>query len=331
MGEQGEWDTATALEQLAAAAKELRQPICSEHVQAALHEMIAACVGDDGVEVKALVNAWKDPDQLSSLLGPRAASEELASAVRRHHEWYLRAIDEYEQLVQAIEKSSAADAELLNKRFRDQLKVWFDRKLVLIDNYDATGEEVIRTVVEESPPGFLNRMMGLQNIKGTGLDFVYRFQAWDTCYNACQQLLDDNVRVAEKGLQTLAAMPVLGQLCEKKVKETIAVARQADQLQRTAIQTELSNIEKKIQVPTSSEEIPEDTQCSNRSPIVNWLTDVAEQYFDVHDAVRRRHNADRIYRDLHHGRISRQHAVEELRKINKRQKGGWLASEWFGN
>ena len=36
---------------------------------------------------------------------------------------------------------------------------------------------------------------------------------------------------------------------------------------------------------------------------------------------------DLIYNDLAQGRISRQRAVVELRKINKRQKGGWLKAK----
>ena len=49
-----------------------------------------------------------------------------------------------------------------------------------------------------------------------------------------------------------------------------------------------------------------------------------EQFLDVQDALRRRQLADQIYRDLQSERIGRQQAVEEIRKLNKRQKGGWL-------
>lgn len=51
---------------------------------------------------------------------------------------------------------------------------------------------------------------------------------------------------------------------------------------------------------------------------------------EVQDALRRRHQADQIYRDLQRGRIGRQRAVKLLRQINRRQKGGWLASKLTG-
>ena len=84
--------------------------------------------------------------------------------------------------------TSATEAAALDGKFRSQLRAWFAEKLIVIENYDATGEEIIRDIVQETPPGFRNRVMGIQNIKGTGLDFVYRFQAWDACYHACQLL-----------------------------------------------------------------------------------------------------------------------------------------------
>jgi len=43
----------------------------------------------------------------------------------------------------------------------------------------------------------LNRIMGLQNIKGTGLDFVYRWQAWETCPQACEKLISAEGAVKE--------------------------------------------------------------------------------------------------------------------------------------
>ena len=41
--------------------------------------------------------------------------------------------------------------------------------------------------------------------------------------------------------------------------------------------------------------------------------------------------ADLIYKDLASGRVSRQRAILELRNLNKRQKGGWLAASLRNN
>ena len=61
-----------------------------------------------------------------------------------------------------------------------------------------------------------------------------------------------------------------------------------------------------------------------RRQIQDWIRSTAEQVLDVNDSVRRRDRADVIYDDLGSLRISRQRAISELRKLSKRQKGGWL-------
>jgi hypothetical protein len=52
---------------------------------------------------------------------------------------------------------------------------------------------------------------------------------------------------------------------------------------------------------------------------------VLEAFLDAGDAVRRRKTAHQIYKDLTAERISHERAAMELKKLNKRQKGGWLA------
>jgi hypothetical protein len=52
--------------------------------------------------------------------------------------------------------------------------------------------------------------------------------------------------------------------------------------------------------------------------------DAVEAFLDAGDAVRRRRKADRIYRDMVAERISHDRAALELKKLNSRQKGGWL-------
>jgi hypothetical protein len=60
-----------------------------------------------------------------------------------------------------------------------------------------------------------------------------------------------------------------------------------------------------------------------------WLekfVDAFEAFLDAGDAVRRRKTADQIYEDLITERISHERAAIELKKLNKRQTGGWLAA-----
>ena len=55
-----------------------------------------------------------------------------------------------------------------------------------------------------------------------------------------------------------------------------------------------------------------------------------EAFLDAGDAVRRRKKAERIYRDMIDERISHERAAREIKKLNSRQKGGWLSEDLAG-
>ncbi len=52
--------------------------------------------------------------------------------------------------------------------------------------------------------------------------------------------------------------------------------------------------------------------------------DSVESFVDVGDAVRRRKQANQIYKDLVNEQISSGKATTLLKALNRRQKGGWL-------
>jgi hypothetical protein len=58
------------------------------------------------------------------------------------------------------------------------------------------------------------------------------------------------------------------------------------------------------------------------------LIELIEAFRDAGDAIKRRKQANRIYKDLVDGRISHERAAMELQALNKRQKGGWLVSQF---
>ena len=182
----------------------------------------------------------------------------------------------------------------------------------------------------------------MQNIKGTGLDFVYRFQAWDTCFEACEATQDRRLAVAEKAISALVAMPVIGQLCVEKLLETIAQCRNNKLLQRSDLQSQLDGLKNRVdeahKAISQSKPSPNDSHDSNGTEkasqlrrhmhtLHQWSYQWAEEFLDVNDSIRRREKADLIYRDYVDCRISRQRAVVELRILNKRQKGGWLKED----
>lgn len=349
-----EWDVGYASSTLRKAAQEYRQPIEAVHIRKKLACVLSAV----GLEVddSRIANIWEDLDAVKNLLSDQGIAEGDTVSVLLHHQEWLAAKSEYEELASKIGSSTVKDQESLDSDFAKLLKTWFDRRIVTVDNYDASGEDVVAKVVDETPPGFLNRCMGLQNIKGTGLDFVYRFQAWDVCYDACEIALGRNSKVGKdnpavsRALQALVAMPALGQLCEGSVQELLKHARSDLQFKSPELAALVEQLDQKFQnakeansqlngsdqkvLEEGSSENPSNASTTSgnaselRKAIRDWTIEHSEQLLDVHDSVRRRKRADLIYQDLAEQRIGRQRAVSELRTINKRQKGGWLASKF---
>ncbi len=304
----GDADASTVLE---AEARRLRVPISEAQVEGRLRGMLAGL----GIESSVAVDRWRDADRLAEAIGDVPGREALLAAVAADRQ----ALEEYRQLASAVGAATARDT-ALETRVKAMLWQWFQRKLVVVEDYYARGDEVIRTVAGSTPPGLRARIMGMQNIKGTGLDFVYRWQAWDACHRACQQTLVDDPVVARAGLATLAAFPEYGVLAERAVRETVAEVRRRGWSQHEEVQAACDAILERI----ASDEDGADAARRRRSPWLARLLAVVEEFLDAGDAVRRRRRADLVYRELVAHRIGVDRAAAELQRLNDRQKGGWL-------
>ena len=324
--------TQHALAQLRAAAHRYRQPYENQHVQAALAGMLqglpqAVAELPEDFQVDNLAAMWSQPDVLARKFDSLEAPNWFADPVLRQLRSLLDSLSGYAGLADQIRKCSVSDRQNLDHRFVQMLRAWFKQKLIVIEDYDACGEEIIRTICEATPPGFVNRVMGIQNIKGTGLDFIYRWQAWEKCHQACNFLQQSKPKLAERGLSALAEFQDFGLLCDEYLRGTIAAVKRTPLAQRERFQAELDSIlathnQAMQQIGNSA------GQQSSHGGLVSKLLALAEEFADVADAVKRRKTADQIYRYLVSGRISGERAVLELRALNKRQKGGWLSSSF---
>lgn len=343
----GSWERSHALEQLRRSATASRQILRIEDVLVRLRLMIEAVVRGDtrgvGSKIAALVENVGSSDELAVQLKTMNIDPPLIAAISQHYDELHLSLHEYRALVEMVEDAPETISETVNEKFRETKRKWFQRKIFIVEDVDATGEEVIESIVDAIPPGYLARVMGLQNIKGTGLDFVYRFHAWDVCHEACEATRHRDAAIVEKALDTLLAKPDIGQLCLEPVRQAIDRCRENRSLQNVEFQSRvvlleqrLDAAEKKSAPPASADQeagTESQTNSSDRSSadrseqLRQWVYHNAEQFLDVNDSIRRRDKADRIYRDLKDGRISRQRAILELRNLNKRQKGGWLKEQ----
>lgn len=253
---------------------------------------------------------------------------------RQHHTDHIRSaveqwLGELFSFVEVIESLSSSDHIHSNERILELAKrALFSRVHCYIDA-SISGEEIITEIVSKTPPGLTNRIMGMQNIKGTGLDFVYRWQAWERCYQACQQLDSDDESVRLNGLKELRAFEEYGQLSLSYVGDRVSHHRNSPQFQMESAQADLVEVELKLNALGDAKSVDREYSYLDQ-PLIRACIKLAERFLDLGDAVKRRKQADQIYRDLVNYRISRARATVELQALTKRQKGDWLHKQLKG-
>lgn len=202
----------------------------------------------------------------------------------------------------------------------------FSSRIIVVEDYHISGPDLVKKMVSHSPPGLLNTMMGMQNIKGTGLDFIYQWQTWNEVHTEFEKVKTGQPKLAEDALKRLAAMTTYGPLASEYVTQSVLEMRDHKIAQTELFQAELNIISGKVD-PLVSESTAEKEARPQKSKAVrfkHWLLQISEDFLDSGDAVRRRKKANRIYKDLAARRIGVDRAVDELKNLNKTQKGGWL-------
>lgn len=247
-----------------------------------------------------------------------------ADEVLAFHQKDVLIRQEYAALEKRCESAGQVLDAALNQAMRDQMWTWFERRVVVVEDYYATGDAVIDAIRSATPPGFHNRIMGLQNIKGTGLDFVYRWLAWDFAYRACVDMLARDPIKQRRGLSALASFQEYGLLSENKVAATLRDVRGTPFAQNIQVQAGLDAIADNL--ARSMREVRQGIASTRAAGWQDKVLSAIEGFLDAGDAVRRRRKANRIYRDLVTKRISEARAVKELQALTQRQKGGWLGT-----
>jgi poly-gamma-glutamate synthase PgsB/CapB len=316
---------ADALKVLEQQALQMRLPIRPELIQAHLRTMLSTQPQITNAE--QMLACWDNPDAVKLLMAPLNLGE-IETAILNNLQLELRLYREYHDFAEQVRQARPDQAGALDQRLRELLQQWFQTKIIVVEDYFASGNQIIDLIAQHTPPGFLNRVMGIQNIKGTGLDFVYRWQAWQECYNATRPLRAEKVLLTPQLLAPLAEFKEYGVLCDEHVRETIQRVKNSGQQQPPQLLAELDLILSRLD---STMKTIQQQMKSTGGKQGGWFTTCLlrlEEFLDCGDAVRRRKQADRIYEDFIAERISRDRTVLELQARTQRQKGGWLLKKF---
>lgn len=265
-----------------------------------------------------------DGPALTALDGPPEAMEqaELADAREAGHR-LLAELAIHARLIRLVDRAvdGGLDPDAVNDKVRGAWRALFLERLEVVHNPEATGDQIIDRLARALPPGAHVTAMGIQNIKGTGLDFVYRWVNADGLLRLLEALddTDEGQRIdALRAVANSADPGIVGagtaraRLAEHAERALSAEERGALDYARRRIEEQYRHLMDGLSASTE------------RSPLARVL-DRVEDGVDFVDAVRRTHKARRIVADLIGERISHDRAAVEMRALNKRGKGGWLA------
>lgn len=297
----------------------------------------------DGVDTNALIDDvraaftaaadWADADDALPVIQAKILTLPLTKKITalqpeigdQISEFAVRSIAR-RALLASLERAAAAaitnaDARVAVATRQDRIYRELYRELIVtVEDEGASGDQIIDVIAKSCPPGIEVTVMGIQNIKGTGLDFVYRFIRYDEVHALCERLARADAKEARHITDEILARTDVGML-------DLTLAQAAVQAAATRHAADAATAEP---LSRAAEQLAERVRTCEaalrpgRSRRQHSALRLVEKAFDSVDAVRRRWHADTILDALVHREISHERAALEARRLVDREKKGWL-------
>ena len=188
----------------------------------------------------------------------------------------------------------------------------------------ATGDQVLDFVCSQIPPGVHAHVMGMQNIKGTGLDFVYRWLSLEQVTDSLRRLGEADSDAAVALLRGLRGHPDFGVLDARLAHSEVPRIVSERFAGHDDVQTEAAATVEHLAGVVVARERSLAAGRRRLSPL-RLTVRLVENALDYLHSIHRRRAAGRVFDDLVHQRISHARAAAMLRGLNAVQKGGWLS------
>jgi len=311
---------------------------CQEAVQVKLSGMLGESFTDDAIKkcVESLIetgdfNGETVAEKLSDSF-PGIDTRELPAIVfqlSRDLRDFVRISDFEKDLRHGLELKVQGKSTLndINLQFRKLVQLIFIDRLYVIRNPYITGDQIIERLVDRTPPNHRIRIMGMQNIKGTGMDFAYRWLSLRKVQNAISDLAGDNQEDRSKAALKLADHDEYGILDAPLALDNLEKAARKHENRDPEIATVLKEAREKINRIHAQKMNALEARPAGRF-MASFLRSI-EQFLELGDSKRRHRRVKRVWKDLFNQRISHGKAAQILHEINKRQEGGWLLRKWL--
>lgn len=234
----------------------------------------------------------------------------------------IRAFTEFLKMEFDSENNVLAVA-TMNEKYRHLLIEVFMHRFHLISNPFLSGDQILHRVCRMLPPNHNIKMMGMQNIKGTGLDFAYRWVSLDKVQAAVDTLESDSPESRQRALDFLLEYDDYGIMDGPTAIEGLKQYRKRIVRDNPDLIAQLDNAISRIQrhLARHQESLKSISRYRGWKKTIFWII---EQLREAGDSKRRKRIFNRVMNDLFHQRISHIQASKILHEIKKRQEGGWM-------
>ncbi|MBL9106347.1 MAG: hypothetical protein JNL82_35825 [Myxococcales bacterium] len=306
-----------------AARRATRWLVADAAASVALAEVVREVQADVGAWALAAAEAARagaGPQEPPEVDAPAAAEEVARQWVRQVARTAVVA-RLHARLGECLERGSRA-IEGFHRGLRAAYEELFLELLDVIEDPHSTGDQVVLRCALAVPPGVRVTVMGTQNIKGTGLDFVYRWIALAAAQQSLAALASRDPAARAGAWQRLASPDDPGLLDAGLVAARVAA---------TAPRPEEAEAHARVLASATAlhqarrQGLGGRARSGRMTAVVGWL----EGWIDFVDAVVRQRRAARVMRDLARQRIGHARAALVMRELDARAKGGWLARRWL--
>jgi poly-gamma-glutamate synthase PgsB/CapB len=215
------------------------------------------------------------------------------------------------------------------KHFTDTLtKSWialFKAQVITVWDSGATGDQIIDQCARAVPPGVHVTIMGTQNIKGTGLDFMYRWLALDAAVVGLRKLDSKDEHTRLEALRSLDAHSDFG-----FTDTGILVARLPEFTDGSAQEASLRKALLDKLTPFHQDKLRKLESNSGTAAKGGKFWRWIEGWIDFMDGAVRYRQSRQLVQDLIDFRVSHNKMAVEMREIYARAKGGWLSKAVTG-
>lgn len=190
--------------------------------------------------------------------------------------------------------------------------------IITVEDSGASADQVIAAAVHAAPPGTAVRIIGVQNIKGTGLKFAYEWSHFRELCGLVKELSHREPDRRRKAVDAIESHPMASVVALDTAIEAIGAVNDPRLTARVAALLRRLDQERTRLLTERGRRRPSSVT------LLSLALGVLERLLDPFDSLLRRWAADRVFADLAAMRISHPAAARRLEELTDRQKGGWL-------